>query len=70
MATVTWLIGALRSHTGQSFGQRCLFWPFFGPSPFSCIWEEAVLGGPRVPTTGAISSSVWHRLRPFFNVSR
>jgi hypothetical protein len=54
MATVTWLIGALRSHTGQSLARDAYFGPILAPVR---IWEEAVLGGPRVPTTGAISTA-------------
>jgi hypothetical protein len=47
----TWLIGALRSHTSQTLARNAYFGPILAPAR---IWEEAVLGGPRVPTTGAI----------------
>eukprot|EP00966_Prymnesium_polylepis_P222444 5146396-Prymnesium_polylepis.1 len=55
MTTVTWLIGAPRSHTSQILARDAYFGPTLAPVR---IWEEAVLGGPRVPSTGRVPSSV------------
>ena len=56
MTTVTWLLGALRSHTSQSLARDAYFGPILAPVR---ILEEAVLGvlGAYVvrATTGAIS---------------